>query len=282
MSAARRKPTYGFTLVELLVVIGIIALLISILLPALGRARESAASVKCVSNMRQIALAFLQYNADSKGRGMGRPILNPPLSDGGGYIMYVLTENGYLNLQRDPQVQICPSATEQGIEGTVYGPWPATQVRFGNVRSKWYRNFDSRLEAEGSYTYNGWAVYGNNQSGTGTTLQNTLNRGTLFFVNITKMRDSTTVPFMGDGIWSEAFGIETTLPAPSSTDPVPWTNSADLTINRFYLSRHNKGINMVFMDGHGENISNLFQLWRLRHHAQWDVNLVPASVKAKW
>jgi prepilin-type N-terminal cleavage/methylation domain-containing protein len=106
----------GFTLVELLVVIGIIALLIAILLPSLARARESAKNAQCLSNLRQLGMVYQFYANDNKdqipiGYDGGSPWTGYFICQSGAYypLMGCLYQGHYLDA---PQAFYCPSQND--------------------------------------------------------------------------------------------------------------------------------------------------------------------------
>lgn len=102
----RGSNVSGFTLVELLVVIGIIALLIAILLPALSRAREAGNKLKCASNLRQIGLALNMYVNEYKGRYPNRRTISPEFPSGHDRLSWRTLIHPYM---KNTEVLICPT-----------------------------------------------------------------------------------------------------------------------------------------------------------------------------
>lgn len=96
----KNKSNQGFTLIELLVVITIISILASILLPVFAKARESARSISCLSNMRQIGTALMMYMNESED-------VFPTMYRDAAYYMgddYGEIYNGHYSLLSDAQV----------------------------------------------------------------------------------------------------------------------------------------------------------------------------------
>jgi prepilin-type N-terminal cleavage/methylation domain-containing protein len=110
------KAQRGFTLVELLVVIGIIVILIGILLPAITKSIAQARNLNCMSNLRQIGVAFFAYAADNKGYLPAGQAALP----GGLVLPWQVALFDYLGKPRVSESQLTATNNHEYLVGTIF------------------------------------------------------------------------------------------------------------------------------------------------------------------
>ena len=217
----------GFTLVELLVVIGIIALLIAMLLPALARAREQAKTVQCLSNLRQLAVAAHLYAHAHKG---SLPIAqyqasNPPWAF---HYFWDFTLKKHLPTGQD--------SVEPGLL------WPkATEARVQQCPSYEGRSTSFKeLDPYTGYNYN-VSYLGHGQG-----------EAVVAPAKIAQVRQASATAMFGDGQWM--LGANKFMRSPK-------THPGDTLLARYAGTqgfRHRDRTNVAFVDGHAETLADRF------------------------
>jgi prepilin-type N-terminal cleavage/methylation domain-containing protein/prepilin-type processing-associated H-X9-DG protein len=270
MSASHNSAERGFTLVELLVVIGIIAVLIGILLPTLNRARRAAKQTVCLSNLRQMGTAWTIYLSEHKGHlpfyiwhsaPTGETMTKPQLNS--------FVWHGYwYGILSDYKVQtssmLCPEANEavpynsnKGF-GLAFNAWSGqwqSSSPVGIYIDKSHVNMTSDATLGGyrigSYEFNRNVTAGTKRSSAPSP---TSSSASAFGSNITSLRPSSEVPIFFDSVGVDGSdfpnGTETAqAPAPPTLTGSAAGSTSHMDHWRFLIARHGRGINVAMGDG---------------------------------
>jgi prepilin-type N-terminal cleavage/methylation domain-containing protein len=252
MEATRRRQ--AFTLVELLVVIGIIALLIAILLPTLKKAQDQARSVSCLSNMRQMHFAFSMYNNDHKGKSFFYRADYPTF-----WMSQLLKYQG-----KSAKIRVCPETQEPSFG-------------WGSVWKHWGPDFSNpwMQEHTGSYCFNGWLYRlfpdgsGGGQNHAGVTAAEARDH----FMNL-PTKEAANVPVFADSTWVDAWPRETDAPPlnPMTEGSPPFGTGPGYMMRRVTVPRHMKMSGAVFLDGSARRVP-LREMYQLK----WSKKFVPRT-----
>ena len=248
MKSARTHRS-AFTLIELLVVISIIALLIAILLPALGAARDTARGSACLSNNRQMLIAFHAYAADSDNMFPLHADWRSGVGDSGGDLtwVYLLTKGGYAGGGEGlTSVYMCPGGSNEPATaaGTDWWATPATQNDPHGARYVQRTHGPLTLRTNYALNSNGW--FGEFLK-PGHVVQVVGNGDVNKAVSIDQVKKATDHLVMFDGLWG---------------------NSLD---NTRYNLRHANGtaLNASYVDGHAGTVP---QAMVPGYTGNWDMN----------